>query len=94
MKQVIKAHLFTTDISDKRSTSGDFELWQCRLNRDCTASWTIRCPNPCRHKIFPSSPDRPDRHWSPPSVLFNGEVGYFTRVIQPERDDDHSPPFI
>jgi hypothetical protein len=28
---------------------------------------------------FFSSPPRPDRHWGPPSLLFDGYRGLFTR---------------
>jgi len=72
---------------------GNLELWWCSLSSENTTSWTIRFSNPCRCKRVPSSSFRPDRQWGPSSVLFNGDVGYFTRVMQLGRDDDHSPPF-
>jgi hypothetical protein len=33
-----------------------------------------------------------DRHWGPPSCLFNGYSGSFPGVKQPEGEGDHSPP--
>jgi hypothetical protein len=46
---------------------------------------------PGRDKIF-SSPQRPDRLWGPPSLLFNGYRGSFPGVKQPGPEADHSPP--
>jgi hypothetical protein len=37
------------------------------------------------------SPNRPDRLWGPPRLLFNGYRGSVPAVKRPERDADHSP---
>ena len=34
----------------------------------------------------------PDRHWGPPSLLYNGNRVFFPRVKQPGRGLDHPPP--
>jgi hypothetical protein len=42
-------------------------------------------------KIF-FSPKRPDRLWSPTSLLLNGYRGSFYTVKRPGREVDYSPP--
>ena len=37
-------------------------------------SWTVRESNPGRGEIFRT---RPDRHWGPPTVLYNGYLVFF-----------------
>ena len=39
------------------------------------------------------SPKRPDRLWSPKSLLFNGYRISFPGMKWPEREFDHVPPF-
>jgi len=41
---------------------------------------------------FFSSPQRPDRFWGQPSLLFNGYRDLSPGVKRPGRDADHSPP--
>jgi len=36
---------------------------------------------------------RPDRHWGPTSLLYNGYQVCFPGVKWPERGVDHPPPF-
>jgi hypothetical protein len=50
--------------------------------------------SPDRRWEFISSPPRPDRLWSPPSLLSNERVpmDISLGVKRPERDADHSPP--
>jgi hypothetical protein len=48
---------------------------------------------PDRAKIFFSTPQRPDRLWGPPRLLYNGYRGVFRLgVKRPGREADHSPP--
>jgi hypothetical protein len=51
----------------------------------------VRVRVPVRASIF-SSPRRPDRFCSPPSLLSNGYRGLFPREVKrPESEADHSP---
>jgi len=55
------------------------EMGQSSQFGDKGRSWTIQCSNLSRFKIFFSSPQRSDRLWSLPSLLFNGNCGLLSR---------------
>jgi hypothetical protein len=59
---------------------------------DRTTSWAVRSLFPGRGSKFFSSPNRPDKLWGPPSLLFNGHRISFPGVKPPGRVADHSPP--
>jgi len=43
-----------------------------------------------RSQIFLTPPKRPDRHWGPPSVIFNGSGGSFATVKRKDLNADVS----
>jgi hypothetical protein len=50
----------------------------------------------CRGEIFSVCPERPDRFWSTPSLLYNGRQASFLwrgRLSRQEREADHSLSF-
>jgi hypothetical protein len=49
----------------------------------------VRGSIPGRFEILRTRPDRP---WSPPSLLNNGQLVYFAGVKRPGCDADHPPP--
>ena len=51
--------------------------------------WTVRGSNPGRGEIFRTCPDR---HWGPPSLLYNGYRVFSGGKERPGRDADPSPP--
>jgi len=55
--------------------------------------WTVWGSNPVTGKRFSSSPNRPDRVWGPPGLLFNGYRISFREVKRPARELNHIPPF-
>jgi hypothetical protein len=74
----------------------------CRMNNNtCERSrhsnwatdWTVRGSNCGRSKRFYPSPKRPDRLWSPSSLIFNGYRGSYPGVKRPGREVKSSPLF-
>jgi len=53
-----------------------------------TTGWTVRDPFPVGTRFFA----RPDRRWSPPSLLYNGYRVFPGCKVRPWRAADHSPP--
>ena len=51
--------------------------------------WTVRGSNPGVGDIFRTRPDRP---WSPPTLLYNGYWVFFQGVKGPGRGVNHPPP--
>ena len=51
---------------------------------------TVRGSSPCGAEIFRTRPDRP---WSPASLLYNGYRVTFRDVKRPERGLNHPHPF-
>jgi hypothetical protein len=60
-------------------------VWLSRYS-DQDTNWTVRGSNPNTFKRFLSPPNRPDRLWSPPSLLFSG----FRGLKRPECEVNHS----
>jgi hypothetical protein len=54
--------------------------------------WTVQSLNPDRGRRFFSSPKRPNRLWSPPSLPLNGYRDSFPGAKRPRRSVKHSPP--
>jgi hypothetical protein len=51
--------------------------------------WMVRGSNAGGGEIFRNLPDR---HWNPPSLLYNGYRVSFPGIKRPGRDVDHPPP--
>ena len=67
-----------------------FWLWAQQLSRysDWATGWTVwdRIPVATRFSA------RPDQHWGPPRLLYNGYRVFPGGKVRPERAADHSPP--
>ena len=53
-----------------------------------TTGWTVRGSNPGEARFSA----RPDRHWGPRSLLYNGDRVFPGGKVRPGRASDHSPP--
>jgi hypothetical protein len=85
---------FSRKILNKESTS---KIWEAGITQSVIATGYrldgrgvgVRVPVEVR---FFSSSSRPDRFWSPLSLLSNGYRGFFLQGKALRREVDHSPP--
>ena len=80
-------HLEDLDVHGRVILKRILKEWSSRYS-DYGTDWTIRSSNPFQGKKFYLF----SKSCGPPSLLFNGYLGYFSGMNRPRREVDYLPP--